>query len=167
MAPARADTVASRWVRTPMAAALLLVIASLFAVATGQAGCPTQTKVRRSLCYGGLRASPRSSRSQPGWCLVILGAQPFLHTRDTRSRRSSSRPCWACTISPSRTRYCPISSLFSRCVTAHLSHRCANEQRATSLRSGRARSKQPTGHRLQSSHGECRNLRRRAPPVPR
>ena len=39
-----------------MAGAALLMLASLFEVATGQAGCPTQTKVRLSL----LRTGPRS-----------------------------------------------------------------------------------------------------------
>lgn len=42
--------------RPSMAGAALLMLASLFEVATGQAGCPTQTKVRLSL----LRTGPRS-----------------------------------------------------------------------------------------------------------
>jgi hypothetical protein len=48
--------------------AVLLVLASLFAVATGQAGCPTQSKVRLVFCYASaflLREPTRARR-----CLV-------------------------------------------------------------------------------------------------
>ena len=52
----------------PQMVAVLLVLASLFAVATGQAGCPTQSKVRLVFCYASaflLREPTRARR-----CLV-------------------------------------------------------------------------------------------------
>lgn len=71
-----------------MAAAILLVIASLFAVATGQAGCPTQSKVRPFL----LRKAPASaaSRSRSIWSVARVPSHtPPVAAPPPRAVRSS------------------------------------------------------------------------------
>ena len=64
--------------RPSMAGAALLMLASLFEVATGQAGCPTQTKVRLSLLRTGpalLVLQLESPRA------LVGGSRTLSHTR--------------------------------------------------------------------------------------